>query len=159
MKKAADAEKKKVEKEDKACKKTRSKNQSLDIKRLALNNSQAIEVGTFREIFSDPPTALDEPRGNTGEPSTPTAPLEALLTGKRPFSDKKKAKSQALARGLVAKGSTKTKTPREPTSPSVAIELIRPGKQRVRVPANAVESTLLKRICKLQLVEDDIDEN
>ena len=128
MEKAADAEKKKAEKKNKARKKTRSKNQSLDIRRLALNNSQAIEIGNFREILSDPPTALDEPRNDTGDPSIPTAPLEAPLTGRRTLSDKKKAKSQVLAGRLVAKGSTKTKTPREPTPLPVAMELIRPGK-------------------------------
>lgn len=115
MKKAADTEKKKAEKEDKACEKTQSKNQSLEIRRLALNNSQVIEVGTFKEIFSDPLTALDKPTSNTGNPNIPTAPLEAPLTGRRTLSDKKKAKSQVLAGRLVAKGSTKTKTPRELT--------------------------------------------
>lgn len=149
IKKAADAEKKKAEKEDKACKKTRSKNQFLDIRRLALNNSQAIEVGTFREILSDPPTALNEPTSNIGDPSTPTAPLEAPLTGRRTLSDKKQVKSQALAGRLVAKGSTKTKTPREPTPPPVAMELIQPGKQRVRIPANAVENTPPKQMGEL----------
>lgn len=89
-----------------------------------MNNSQAIEVGTFREILSDLPTALNEPTGNTGDPSTLMAPLEAPLTGRRTLSDKKKAKSLVLARRLVAKGSTKTKTPREPTPLPVAIELI-----------------------------------
>ena len=159
MKKAADVEKKKAEKEDKAREKTRSKNQSLDIRRLALNNSQAIEVGTFREILSDPPTALDELTSDTGDPSTPTAPLEAPLTGRRTLSNKKKAKSQVLAGRLVAKGSTKTKTLREPTPFPVAMKLIRPGKRRVRVPANAVESTPPKRMRELQLEDDSIDEN
>lgn len=89
-----------------------------------MNNSQAIEVGTFRDIFSDPPNALDEPTSNTGDPSISTAPLEAPLTGKHTLSDKKKAKSQVLAGRLVAKDSTKTKTPREPTPLPFVMELI-----------------------------------
>lgn len=80
------------------------------------------------------------------------------MTGRHILSDKKKAKSQVLAGRLVAKGSTKTKTPREPTPLPVAMELIRPDKRRVRVPTNAVESTPLKRMHELQL-EDDIDKN
>ena len=123
MKKVANAKKKKAEKKNKAHKKTQSKNQSLDIRRLALNNSQAIEVGTFREIFSDPPTAFNKSTSNTGNPSTSTAPLKAPLTEKRIFSDKK-AKSQVLARHLVARGSIKTKTPRELTPLPVAMKLI-----------------------------------
>ena len=59
MKKATKVEKKKAEKEDKARKKTWSKNRSLNIRRLALNNNQVIEVGTFRDILSDPPTAFN----------------------------------------------------------------------------------------------------
>lgn len=48
MKKVANAGKKKAEKEDKIYKKAWSQNQSLDIRRLALNNSQAINVDIFK---------------------------------------------------------------------------------------------------------------
>lgn len=56
IKKAADAKKKLVEKQDKVCKKARAKNQIMDIKRLALSNSWTMEIGAFKEILSDPLT-------------------------------------------------------------------------------------------------------
>lgn len=89
-----------------------------------MNNSQAIEVGTFREIFLDPSTIPNKLISNTGNLSILTAFLEAPSTERRTFSNKKKAKSQVLAKYLVAKGSIKTKTPKEPTPLLVAIELI-----------------------------------
>lgn len=79
-----------VKKEDKVCEKAQSKNQSLDIWRLALNNSQAIEVGTFGEIFSNQLTAFNEHIGNICKPRIPTALLQVLLTKRCTFGDKKK---------------------------------------------------------------------
>lgn len=50
MKKAANAEKKIVEKQDKA----KAKNQILEIRQLALNNRQAkAQLGSFKDILSD----------------------------------------------------------------------------------------------------------
>lgn len=144
MKKAADVEKKMAEKQDKAREKARSKGQiSLDIRRLAMNSRQAVEVGTFRNILSNPPMATGEPKEPERENIGKNAPQEALLAVRRTLSDKKKNKAQAMADRLLAKGSS-LKAPRQsrpPTPPSVAMELIRPGKQRVRVLSNAVEST------------------
>lgn len=92
IKKTANMEKKKAETENKIYKKAQSKDQSRDIRRLALNNSQAIEVGTFQKFFSDPLTAFDEYTNNTSKPSILKAPLQALLSRKRTFSDKKKTR-------------------------------------------------------------------
>lgn len=50
IKKTADAKKKIVEKQDKA----KAKNQTLEIKRLALSNKQAeAQLGSFKDILSD----------------------------------------------------------------------------------------------------------
>lgn len=56
VKKAVEAEKKLLEKQNKACKqaKAKNRNESLGTRKLALNNSQAIEPGTFKDILSDP---------------------------------------------------------------------------------------------------------
>lgn len=50
-----------IEKQDKACKKAKSKNQSIGIKRLALSDSKAVESGIFKDVLSDPATAPFEP--------------------------------------------------------------------------------------------------
>ena len=159
MKKAADTEKKLAEKQDKAREKARTKGQtSLDIRRLAMNNRQAVEVGTFKDILSDPPMATNET--DEGENAEKTAPNEVPLAVRRTLSDKKKNKAQALASRLIAKGSS-SKAPRQSrpqTPPPVAMELIRPGKRRVRVPSNAVESTPPKRMRKVRS-EENLDEN
>ena len=55
MKKATEAEKKKAERENKAREKAKKKSQAIDIRRLAINNSQRV-VETFKVILSDPST-------------------------------------------------------------------------------------------------------
>lgn len=88
-----------------------------------MNNSQALKIGTFKKIFSNLPTTFNKPIGNIKL----SIPLEALLTTKHIFSNKKKAKSQELTKRLVAKRSIKTKILKQ-NRPStlflVAIELI-----------------------------------
>lgn len=70
MKKAADAKKKMVEKQDKA----KAKNQTLEIKRLALSNRQAeAQLGSFKDILSDPPTG-DKPSQPSNEQAPPEDP-------------------------------------------------------------------------------------
>lgn len=64
MKKSADAEKKIVEKRDKA----KAKNQTLEIKQLALSNRQAeAQLGSFKDILLDLPTGdkLFQPSNNS----------------------------------------------------------------------------------------------
>lgn len=115
-----------------------------------MNNRQAIEVSTFRDIFSDPPMATGEP--DERENAEKTAPNEAPLAVKRILSDKKKNKAQVLASWLIAKGFSSSKAPRQSRPPiplPVAMRLIWPGKQKVRVLSNAVESTPLKRMRKV----------
>lgn len=67
MKKAADAKKRKAKKEDKEPKKTWSKNYFLNIRRLALNNSQAIEVDIFKKILLDLLTTPNKYINNVGK--------------------------------------------------------------------------------------------
>lgn len=144
MKKAASAEKKLAEKVEKAREKSRSKNQSLEMRKLALKNN-ASEIGTFKDILSNPPT---------GDPDEPTPP-KALAAARLKTVGTKKAKGQTLtSKRLSLKNSLATQVPtsprprprRSPTPPLIAMELIRPGKRKVKVPANAVESTPSKRM-------------
>lgn len=64
MKIAAETEKKKAEKENKAWEKAKRKSQTMDIRKLAINNSRGI-VRAFKEILSDRPT-----RPEACDPST-----------------------------------------------------------------------------------------
>ena len=152
------AEKKLIEKQDKACKKAKSKNQSIGIRRLALSNSRAVELGIFKDVFSNPATAPLEPDKTptfssnqlfNNDPTLGPVPktpgtADGLTATKLKSSEKKNAKGKTLSGRFSKKPGRKAL--RVPTSLLVAMELIRPGKLRVRVPANAVESTLFKRI-------------
>ena len=140
MKKAATAKKKLPEKFEKARKKSMSKNQSLEMRKLALKNNNASEIGTFKDIFSDP---------STGDPDEPTF-LKALVAARLKTVGTKKAKGQKLtSKRLSLKNGLAIQVPtsprlrpcKSPTPPLITMELIRPGKRKVKVPANAVEST------------------
>lgn len=109
IKKVADAEKKLVEKQDKVYEKTRAKNQTIDIRRLALNNSQTMEIGAFKKILSDPLTR-SEPQdakssyAHTGitlspsnkpnqrySPNSSNNPIDVLTSARLSINQKKKA--------------------------------------------------------------------
>lgn len=150
IKKVVAAEKKLLEKQEKARKKARSKNPSIGIRRLALSNSHAVEFGTFKDVLSDPATA--PPDNKTlfsqellGAPSN-SPPTDTLTVTRLQNSEKKKAKGQMISERLNTGKRSGKAPPKSPTPPPVAMELIRPGKQRVRVPANAVKSTSPKRM-------------
>lgn len=153
MKKAAAAEKKMVEKQEKA----KAKNQTLEIRRLALINRQAeARLGSFKDILSDPPMGDEPSQPSNAQPSNDQGSAEDSqppptgtphITARLKNVQKKKATNRLLSdrvnRGRVSaqKGNARTRTP----SP-VAMELIRPGKRKVRIPPNAVESTPRKRM-------------
>lgn len=126
MKKAAQAEKKEKERSDKA----REKNQQQSIRRLAISNRQA-EVGAFRAVLSDPHT---EP--SSDPPVQPqilqTPELERIQVGARAAlytaKAKKKANGQSVTNRLNA-----IRAPRPTTPPPIQMELIRPGKRKVKV--------------------------
>lgn len=149
VKKAAEAEKKLVEKQNKTREQARAKsqNQSLSIRMLALSNSRgAVEVGTFKDILSDPPTGDDpQPPDENSTPAQESPTAKTLRAANSSLLKKKKAKGKPAVDRLNA-SRRKSKEQRPPTPSPVAMKLIRPGKRRVRVPANAVGSTPTKRM-------------
>ena len=145
-----------------------------DIKRLAIRNRQ---IGTFKDIFSDP---VSLPSSDLVVPEAP-APLSAstiqtinrMLAVRQNQKAKQKSivnwqatnirrqkapatKKQKVADGSdnsitsrasrVSKASRASQRHRSPTPPSVQMELIRPGKRRVKVTADAVKSKASKRM-------------
>lgn len=154
VKKAVEAEKKLFEKQNKACKQARAKsrNKSSGTRKLALNNSQAIEPSTFKDILSDP-LMRDDPQSddNTSAATNPTQVLESLIgeilaTARLNVSKKKKAKRKTVVDQFSASKGFPKKPRQAPMPSPVAIELIRPGKRKIRVSVNAVESTPSKRM-------------
>lgn len=153
MKKAAAAEKKMVEKQEKA----KAKNQTLEIRQLALINRQAeARLGSFKDILSDPPVGDEPSQPSNAQPSNDQGSAEDSqppptgtphIAARLKNEQKKKATNRLLSdrvnRGRVSaqKENARIRTP----SP-VAMELIRPGKRKVRIPPNAVESTPRKRM-------------
>lgn len=123
-----------------------------------MNNSRAVEFGTFKDVLSDLATAPLTPE------KTPTffsnqlldndpalGPVlvifgiaDDLIAARLKSSEKKKAKGKTLSKHLSKEPGVKA--PRAPTPPLITIKLIRPGKRRVKVPANVVKSTLPKRM-------------
>lgn len=109
IKKAADGEKKLVEKQDKVCEKTRAKNQTIDIRRLVLSNSQTMEIEAFKEILSDPltrsePQDAESSYAHTGitlspsnkpnqrySPNSSNNPIDVLMSARLSINQKKKA--------------------------------------------------------------------
>lgn len=160
MKKAAAVEKKLLEKQDKA----KAKNQGLNVKRLALTISQAgTKLGAFKEILSDPPTGNEFSHlPDTSNNDLPTR-NPSVLSSNAPHiaariknAQKKKSMGQMLANRVncgnaPTQAKENTRRLRAPTPPPVSMELIRPGKRKVQIPANAVESTPQK--CMRQAIE------
>ena len=162
IKKAADAEKKLVEKLDKVRKKARAKNQTMDIRRLALSNSRTMEIGAFIEILSDPQTRSEPQDAESSHAHTCTTlspsnepnqrlspnssknPVDVLTSARLSINQKKKATQLTLVDRLNGKPSSRRA--RTPTPLPIAMELIRPGKRKVRVTAIAVENTPSKKM-------------
>lgn len=155
MKKAADLAKREKKKEEARHKKVQESARSTDIWRLAIGNRQMAEVGSFRALLSDPIRPdVDE----TDDPATPTSAIPIVQT-----AASKKAKARGLQQIQESRARKKSSTaataalasrlqrqtnltPRSITSPPVQMELIRPGKRKVKVTAHAVESTPPKRM-------------
>lgn len=142
IKKAAEIEKKEKEKYAKA----KEKGQQLqNIRRLALTNRQ-VEVGAFRAVLSDPassdppdlPPTIQTPASQTAKPIGRAVHQESQ-------AQKKASKGRLADRFNASKAPTR-QAARTPTPPPVQMELIRPGKRKVRIPMNAVESTPPKRM-------------
>lgn len=151
LKKVIDAEKKERKKANKAKEKSQ---QQQDIRRLAIINRQ--QIGSFRAIFSDPRTKavssnLSEPQTLSNSQATIRTTYQAsktiLKANKKDFISlmgqyllncSKKNSDYLPANAIWV---TRTLTP-----PPAQIELIWPGKQRVKVIANAVENTPSKQM-------------
>ena len=100
MKKAATVDQKLAEKLEKACKMAWSKNQPLNKRRLAISNSNVSEISIFKDILSDPlignPYNLVPSQEKRMKPTFSDALVAIRLKNIR----KKKAKDQALTKGL-----------------------------------------------------------
>ena len=162
MKKAAKAEKQEAEKKSKTREKAKKKGQAMNIRRLAIINSRKV-VGAFKEILSDPPTGpktlntvpdLPGPVvSNNAIPNIPgpeptISPPNGLLgTNARLSNSQKKKTTQQTLVGRLKSKALLSKQAQTLTPLPAAIELIRPGKRKIRVTANAVENTLIKQMC------------
>lgn len=159
MKKAATVEKKLAEKLEKAREKAWSKNQSLNMRRLALSNSNAGKISTFKDVLSDPLIGNLDDHAASHKERTELTLLETLAAAKFKNVEKNKnEKSQALTKRLSLEDNSTKKTPRTrrtPTPPPIAMELIRPGKRKVKIPANIVENTPSKQIRQVQSINEN----
>lgn len=132
------------------------------MKRLAISNSRTAGLGTFKNVLSDPattPLKFDKtPTSSSNQlsdddlalgPVPETPGTDGLVATRFKSSKKKKAKGKSFSGHLNKEPGKNTLRP--PTPPPVAMKLIRPGKQRVRVSANTVESTPPKRMRQLSI--------
>lgn len=147
MKKAADAERKLIEKQTKGQEKAKKKgkNSNMDMMRLAWANRQAeAGVGSFRDVLSDPVAGNnDEPEGS----SVPGERAKQANSERQIVQQKKKASLQSRAARLGASLGSNTTVSKPPTPPPVQMELIRAGiKRKVQVTKRALESTPSKRV-------------
>lgn len=154
LKKAEKAEKKEKAKMDKNREKAREHAQITDIRRLALANRR-LENGTFQDHLSDPsetphsPTSTALPSSDLLTPVRPTAATQQSVQSMQAIAlqtqSKKRAATKARGSNLRNRLEKSSATASPPSLP-VQMELIRPGKRKVKVPANAVESTPSKRM-------------
>ena len=157
LKKAEAAEKKEKARLDKNREKAQEQAQVNDIRKLALTNRQ-VKIGAFQDILSDPPQAPSAlPHSDPPIPVIPTAATQQSVhlmqvTGLQAQSKKRAAAKERASsfQSKLQKTSTLSASTfsreRDLTPPPIQMELIRPGKQKVRIPANAVESSLSKRM-------------
>lgn len=150
MKKTINIKKKLAKKQDKVQEKVCIKDQiSLNIRRLAINNCQVVKIDIFRNIFLDPSTGINRP--DKRENAKKTSLDKVLLVIRHTFNNKKKNKTQVLARQLIAKVfSSKVSKKNRPSTPlSVVMDLIWPDKQRVKLSNNVVKIISLKKTWKV----------
>lgn len=120
-----------------------------------MSNNRAVELGIFKDVFTDLAiTSLESDETNqfldndqvfSPVPET-LSTADGLIATRLKSSKKKKVKSKTFFGHLSKK--PRKKAPRAPMPPSIVMKLIKLGKERVRVPANAVKSTSSKRICQ-----------
>lgn len=155
LKKAEKAEKVEKARLEKNREKAREHAQKNDVRRLALANRQ-VEIGIFQDHLSDPfetphsPTATVLPSSDSLTPIRPSAATQQSVQSMQAIAlqnqSKKRAAAKARGSNLRNRLRKSSATTADPPSPPVQMELIWPGKRRVKVPANAVESTPSKRM-------------
>ena len=141
--KAANAEKKEKDKADKARKKNP---QQQDIRQLAITNHRKADVGSFWGVLSDPHTEASSDPPEASIIQTPV--MESGQATARSAHQASKAKKKNNARMLGQQLLNRKNRTHPPTSPP-QMELIWPGKRKVRVTTNAVQNIPSKRIRKL----------
>lgn len=132
------------------------------MRRLVISNCKAARLDTFKDVLSNPATAPFEPDKTptslsnqllddnlASSPAPKTFGINSLIAAKLKSSEKQKAKGKSLSRHpnkRLGKNALRLSTPLP-----VAMELIRLSKQRVKIPANAVENTLSKYMHQLSI--------
>ncbi len=127
-----------------------SKDQSLEMKKLALGNCRAV-IDSFKAVLLDPIAPPDEELPSVG-PS-----IEGRVAARNSMIEKKKAISKTLIHRLGGRAGnqTPTKNARSSTrTPPPAMKLICLGKQKVRIPANVIESTTCKQMRRQDNADD-----
>ena len=164
LKKAKQAERKQKAKADKNRQKAQEQAQITDICRLAIGNRQ---IGVYKDILSDPPAApSSDPPGPIISLHQTTATkkfISNMLAVKNQRQSKKKelanrqaksirrqkssnAQADSVASDHSGVSNTSRKRLRSLIPPPVQMELIKPGKRRVKVTANVVEHTSVARM-------------
>lgn len=152
LKKAEAAAKKQVAKEKKIREKAQEKAQINDIRRMALSNKRT-QIGNFKDILFDPtaPPGSDPPEASSPPPVIHQTPAtETFINNMQAIGKKQKAQQQTVSQKRLS-NLRNAKRPWSVTLPPVQMELIRLGTRRVKIPINAVESTLSRR---MQAVSD-----
>lgn len=148
MKKAADAEKKLANKQAKAQEnaKNKTKAQVLDLMRLATANRRAEEIGSFKNILSDPVDGNESLDNITPTPTLPAIPLSEKSQRANSVCQTNQQTKKSTLQSRV--GRLRRSGPRAPTPPlPVQMELIRAGsKRKVQVTQKALENTPSKRM-------------
>lgn len=171
LKKVADTKKKVKEKEDQAKEKAKSKNQRLEIRRLAMTNYCRAKFGTFKTIFSDLPTGNDLVLSAsphlmtffaTSLSATSLFPVSVTQYARAAKVEKKKVMAVVLTQkvGQTAKENGMAKRKRTLTSPPVLIQLIIPeSKQKVRVTSIIAENILSHHIrSRIEADDERVDD-
>lgn len=151
IKKAAIAEKKLVKKAKRHAKSLGLKIQSLDMKKLATKSSNVKEISNVKDVLSNFP--IGTPNNQVfDQPASQKSTLPSTIR-KLNIIWKKKAKNQKLIiKHFSGENNLATQIPRTSisckalTPPSIAMKLIKPGKCKVKILANAVESTSSKQM-------------
>lgn len=164
LKKAKQAEQKQKAKAHKNRQKAQEQAQITDIRRLAIGNRQ---IGVYKDILSDPPAAPSSDPPGPAIPSHQTMAtresISNMLAMKNQRQSKKKelanrqtesirrrkpsnARADSIASDHSGVSNASRKRQRSLTPPPMQMELIRPGKRRVKVTPNAVEHTSVARM-------------